>query len=96
MDPVSASRAGLDALSGNACFIHLPAGSFKKELGFFKRSALWCPQHLSEHEFVASRKVACDAILQDDIANGFVADFFPYRRKERFAREESFKRVYNG
>jgi isocitrate dehydrogenase kinase/phosphatase len=34
--------------------------------------------------------------LQQDIANGAVADFFPYRRKERFAREEPLKRVYNG
>jgi len=69
LDSVNASGAGLGALSGNACFIHLPTGSFKKELGFFKKGVLWCPQHLSEHEFVASRKVACDAILQDDIAD---------------------------
>ena len=69
LNPVNASKAVLGALSGNACFIHLPTGSFKKELGFFKKGVLWYPPHLSEHEFVASRKVACDAILQDDIAD---------------------------
>ncbi|MEE4189996.1 MAG: isocitrate dehydrogenase kinase/phosphatase-domain containing protein, partial [Halieaceae bacterium] len=35
--------------------------------------------------------------LQENIANGFVADFFPYRRKMRFSREEEpLQRVYNG
>jgi isocitrate dehydrogenase kinase/phosphatase len=34
--------------------------------------------------------------LQQDIIDGAVADFFPYRRKERFAREEALQRVYNG
>ncbi len=35
--------------------------------------------------------------LQDNIAAGFVQDFFPYRRKLRFTRqEEPLQRVYNG
>ena len=34
--------------------------------------------------------------LQQDIADGFVADFFPYRRKLRFEREEPVERAYNG
>ena len=35
--------------------------------------------------------------LQNQIADGYVEDFFPYRRKLRFAREEdNVRRVYNG
>ena len=44
-----------------------------------------------------SPRPAGSEMPQSQISSGYVEDFFPYRRKLRFAREnETRQRVYNG